>query len=119
MRECEHAYENADCENCANGLPHVNCIIEDEAITQLREIVHDIAIDTNKKHFDEGFSKGREDAIYDALAILKSNHMARTFADDYDAKIEAPFYKKVYAEILKLREQKGTEKTCEEETFVD
>lgn len=59
MRPCEHEYENANCENCANGLPHsaYEC-----AKTQgrLKEYVHDKAEELHRQKFNEGYERGYE-----------------------------------------------------------
>jgi hypothetical protein len=47
----------------------------------------------------------RADAIDDCKTILKSHHMFRTCEDDYNAKIEAPFYKRLWKSFEQLKEQ--------------
>lgn len=53
---------------------------------------------------NEDYKQGRTDAINDCLLILKTAHMMRTYEDDFDSKIEVPFYKELWGSFTKLKE---------------
>ena len=49
-------------------------------------------------------AEAKADAIDECKTILKSHHMYRTCEDDYNAKIEAPFYKGLWKSFEQLKE---------------
>lgn len=43
--------------------------------------------------------------VGDCLTILKTMHMMRTSEEDFNSKIETPFYRELYAKIKELGEE--------------
>ena len=48
------------------------------------------------------YKQGYRDAIEDCLCLLKTKHMVRTAADDFNSEIEVPFYRELFEEIKNL-----------------
>lgn len=67
---CEHEFENANCTNCANGLPTsaYECA---KTKGKLKEYCHERAENIRKAEYEKGYEKGREDAINECLSIVE------------------------------------------------
>lgn len=48
------------------------------------------------------YKQGYHDAVEDCLCLLKTKHMVRTAADDFNGDIEVPFYRELFKEIKEL-----------------
>lgn len=88
-------YDNEDDWSCQYTCPH----------TMEEENPQDVCMKCAEKQLKEYEDKIRADAIDDCKTILKSHHMFRTCEDDYNAKIEAPFYKRLWKSFEQLKGQ--------------
>lgn len=59
MKACEHEYENANCTNCANGLPSSGYECAKTKGT-LKEYVHNKAEEIHRLKYNEGYEQGYE-----------------------------------------------------------
>lgn len=55
----------------------------------------------------DGIKQGRAEAIDECKTILKIQHMIRSTEDDFCAKVEIPFYRKLWERMEQLKEQKN------------
>lgn len=63
---CEHEFENANCTNCANGLPSsaYECA---KTKGRLKEYCHERAEAIHRQKYNEGYENGYEQGRADAI----------------------------------------------------
>lgn len=71
---------------------------ERASINAENEISYDVG-------YEKGWADGRAKTVGDCLTILKTMHMMRTSEEDFNSKIETPFYRELYAKIKELGEE--------------
>lgn len=106
MKACEHEYENANCTNCANGLP---CSEFECAKTKgtMKEYCHNKAEEIHQKYYQ----KGRADAIDEVLSFVKANsemrsHWKESFSSErvYESVIDS---NRLLEKLEQLKEQRN------------